>query len=255
MTYRPGGFDILADSLKNQTMKNYELIIVDDYPIDRKDIVKRYLEGKGIPVAYVGPSKPKCFPELPFNVFNAMNTGLLLSTKEVVVILQDYQWLPPDCLEKFAQRYDLFKDNYCVVLPGQMWEQPRPRDNEGLISIWSQPWKGSPEENGCQKSFIWVPEGWEFACIAYPWSVVAKMNGFPECLDAFAAHPLEPFVMKLEAAGGKPYVDKGNFLQMINHREWLPLEMWHQAKRTGSAVYIERENCFDLKNHVRGKAY
>ena len=254
ITYRPGGFDILADSLENQTFKGYELIVVDDYP-ERKDKVRQYLEGKGIPVAYVGPSKPKCFPELPFNVANAINTGFLLSTKEVVIVLQDYQWLPPDCLEKFARHGAMFKENYCVVLPGQFWEDSRPRNNEGLISIWSKEWKGTPEDNGCQKSFVWVPEGWEFACIACPWNVVAAMNGLPECFDAFAAYPLKPEENRFESGGGKPYVDKDNFIQMINHREWLPSELWHQAKRTGSAEYIERENCFDLKTHTRGRAY
>lgn len=254
ITYRPGGFDILADSLENQTFKGYELIVVDDYP-ERKDKVRQYLEGKGIPVAYVGPSKPKCFPELPFNVANAINTGFLLSTKEVVIVLQDYQWLPPDCLEKFARHGAMFKENYCVVLPGQFWEDSRPRNNEGLISIWSKGWKGIPEDNGCRKSFVWVPEGWEFACIACPWNVVAAMNGLPECFDAFAAYPLKPEENRFESGGGKPYVDKDNFIQMINHREWLPSELWHQAKRTGSAEYIERENCFDLKTHTRGRAY
>jgi len=83
------------------------------------------------------------------------------------------------------------------------------------------------------------------------------MNGFPEYLDAYAGHPLEPMVKRLEAAGGKPYVDKDNFMHMVNHREWLPHELWHQAKRTPAKtpVYIERENCFDLKAHVRGEAY
>ena len=161
MTYRPGGFDILADSLQNQTLKNYELIIVDDFSIDRKDVVKSYLEGKGVPVAYVGPSKPKCFPELPFNVFNAMNTGLLLSTKEVVIILQDYQWLPPDCLEKLARHARLLRENYCVVLPGQAWEDPQSRNNKGLISIWEREWRGWPSKNGCVEGFTWIPEAWE----------------------------------------------------------------------------------------------
>ncbi|GAI49276.1 unnamed protein product [marine sediment metagenome] len=138
-----------------------------------------------------------------------------------------------------------------------MWEIQRERNNQGIISVWEKEWRGSPEENGCYKSFIWIPKAWEFSCTAYPWAVMAEMNDFPECLDAYMAHPLEPLVIRLEAAAGKPYVDKGNLTQMVNHREWLPHELWLQAKRTpkGSTVYIERENCFNLKKHTRGKPY
>jgi len=249
ITYRPGGIDILADSLQNQTFKDYEL--------NRRDKVKRYLKRKGIPVSYVGPSKPKCFPDVSFNALNATNTGFLLSTKEIVVKFDDYQWFPPDWLEKIARHSKLFEENYCVVLPGQMWENSRPRNDKGLISVWKRHWKGSPEENGCSKSFTWVPEGFELACTAFPWKLLAAMNGVPECLDAFAAHPLEPLLKRFNTAGGKVYVDRENFMHIIDHRQWQPAELWHQAKRkgAGSTIYLERENCFDLKTHIRGKAY
>lgn len=256
ITYRPGGFDILADSLENQTLKDYELIVVDDYPVDRRGKVRRYLEERGIPVAYVGPSKPKCFPELAANVINAMNTGFLLSTKEVVIILNDYIWLAPDWLEKMANAY-LFKGNYCVILGGQMWANEKPRDNQGIISIWERPWQGSPEKNGCQRSFLWMPTGLELSCSAFPWSLLVAINGFPECLDAYMANPLELMIKNIELANGKFYVDQENITQMINHRTWQPPELWHQSKRvpTNSTDYIERENCFNLKIHPRGKAY
>jgi len=247
----------LADSLKNQTFKNYELIIVDDHPIDRRNLVKSYLEDQGIPVAYIGHCKPKCFPEIAYNLANAINTGFLLSTKEIVIYLQDYQWLSPDCLEKMAGHEPLFKQNYCVILPGRLWDDYRPRNNRGLISIWDAHWQGKPENQGCQLFSEWVPEAWEFACIALPWNVIAEANGFPECYDSYGAHPYEPLAKRFEAAGGKPYTDKDNFMEMINHRGWLPHELWLASMRApaGSTEFIERENCFDLKKHTRGKPY
>jgi ubiquinone/menaquinone biosynthesis C-methylase UbiE len=257
-TYRPGGFDILADSLQNQTVKDYELIVVDDYAVDRRAAVRNYLEKSGIPVVYVGPSKPKCFPELASNLINAMNTGLLLSTREIVIILCDYIWLPPHWLEKIARHSKLFKSNYCVILGGQMWETQKPRNNQGIISVWEKEWKGNPEKNGCGESFLWMPEGFELSCTALPWALLAAINGFPEYLDAhMAAPPLGPMIPKIEVAKGKFHVDTENLTHMIDHRVWQPAELWHQAKRTptGSTVYIERENCFDLKKHIRGKAY
>lgn len=266
LTYRPGGIDVLADSLANQTVKDYELIVVDNYSMDRRAAVKSYLKKRGIPVAYVGQSKPHCFPELVSGyiprlekepgVMNAMNTGLLLSTKEVVIILTDYIWLAPDWLERITRHADLLRQNYLIVLGGQMWENEIPRNNQGIISVWEKEWKGSPEENGCWKSFFWMPEGYEFSCTAVPWTLLEAINGFPECLDAYMAHPLDPIIKKMQDAKAKVYVDRGNLTHMINHREWQPAELWHQAKRQQpKASVISRENCFALKKHVRGKAY
>jgi len=261
LTYRPGGFDILADSLANQTYQDYELIVVDNYASelgrpDRSSEVKRYLKKRGIKLSYLGPSKPKCFPQLPSGVMNAMNTGLLLSTKEVVIILTDYIWLPPDWLEKIAGHADLLRQNHCIVLGGQMWENQKPRNNEGTISVWEREWQGSPEENGCRKSFFWMPEAWEFSCTALPWALVEAINGFPEYLDAHMAHALDPIVERMQSTGGKAYVDKENITHIIDHRGWQPAELWHQAKRRrAEASVVPRENCFDLKRHDRGKAY
>jgi ubiquinone/menaquinone biosynthesis C-methylase UbiE/glycosyltransferase involved in cell wall biosynthesis len=261
LTYRPGGFDILADSLANQTNQDYELIVVDNYASelkhpDRSSQVKKYLEDKGVKLSYLGPSKPKCFPELPSGVMNAMNTGLLLSTKEAVIILTDYIWLPPDWLERISKHADILKQGHCVVLGGQFWEVDKPRNNEGAISIWKNEWREGPERNGGRHSFFWMPEAWEFSCTAMPWDLVKAVNGFPEYLDAKMAHPLDPIVNMLEAAGGKPYVDRENLTHLIDHREWHPAELWHQAKRRRKQLsVIPRENCFNLKTHTRGKAY
>lgn len=256
-TYRPGSFDVLADSLQHQTFKDYELIVIDDFEVDRREVVRKYLESRGIVVSYVGPSKPKCFPELAANIMNAVNTGLLLSNGDTIVLLQDYIWLPPPFLQKIVDRRKTLGDKHCIVIPAHMWEDPRQRNNDGIISIWEQEWKGSPQANGCTVTFSWVPERWETACIAIPWSVVAAMNGFPECLDAYMAHPMEPVDKRFSLAGATPLTDTDNFMEMVNHREWLPHELWHQPKRKpkGSTKYVERENCFDLKNHVRGKVY
>lgn len=260
LTYRPGGYDILADSLVNQTNQDYELIVVDNYASelqrpDRSSRVKKYLKDKGVKLRYLGPSKPKCFPKLPSGVMNAMNTGILLSTKEVVIILTDYIWLPPDWLERIDGHADLLRQNHCVVLGGQFWEVEKPRNNKGAISIWKEEWRGSPEKNGCRRSFWWMPEGWEFSCTALPWNLLVAVNGFPEYLDAKMAHPLDPVIKMLETTGGRPYVDKENINHLIDHREWRPSELWHQSKRHRQETTVTpRENCFSLKTHVRGEA-
>lgn len=245
---------MLADALKNQTYQNYELIVVDDM-VSRQKIVKDYLEDEGINVAYAGPSKKPCFPELGYNVLNAWNTGALKSIGDIVVYMCDYQWYPPNSLEKWLKWEEKFKENNCVVCGGDMYKEDRKKDFQGLITLWDPPWKGNAMENDCTLEFPWMPEYFEMAYTAYPYSLLEAMNGLPESCDAFASDgQFAPMIDKLVSVGGNIITDPENKMQMINHRLWEPVQLWHQGKRSpsGSTTYIPRENCFNMKEHVRG---
>ena len=255
LTYRPGGIDILADALANQTYKNYELIIVDDYKPDRSDEIRKYLAAKGVGVSYIGPSKRKCFEELPFGIFNAVNTGFAHARGDVVSMVTDYQWFPPDCLEKIAKQEAKLRNKTCIVLPGRFWASTAPRNNNGVISIWSQEWKGPPAANGCWEGYKpWIPEGMEFAFTTYPWQVLEDMNGFPEYLDAVSSQPYEPIMEVFNSVGAKAFVDTDNFFHGLYHRDWQPPELWYQSARKGSAEVIKRPNTFNLRDLRKAKA-
>ncbi len=255
LTYRPGTIDIMADSLANQTFKNFEVIVVDDHPVDRRAKVRAYLEGRGLRVAYVGPSKPKCFPDVAFNVSTAINTGFIMSRGEYVMLYQDFIWLHPDHLEKIMSHEEEMKKGACIVLGAQLWECPRKRNDQGVITLWNPPWQGPPESNGCFRGGGWMPEAWEFAVICFPWHVAAGGNGWPEWQDAYAAHQLGPIISRFEKVGGHPLVLRDSPMDMLNHREWQPAELWHQAKRAGSSPPLERENTFNLLTIERGVAF
>jgi glycosyltransferase involved in cell wall biosynthesis len=249
LTYRQGGFDILADSLVNQTYKNFELIIVDDFKPDRSQVIREYLEGRGLQIKYLGPSKKKCFPENSFGIFNAINTGFIESTGDVTIGATDYQWYAPDFFEKIIYHEDKLRDNTCIVLPARTWRSNLPRYNSGLISVWKPEWKGNPLMNGCKEESPWVPEDLEFACTVYPMNLIERMNGFPEYLDAVSAQPLEPIMEAFRSVNYKAYVDINNFMFALNHREWLPSELWYQSARktSSSTLLIKRPNTFNLK--------
>ena len=65
ITYRPGGYDILADSLVNQTYKDYEVIIVDDFQPEGCEAVRKYLQGKGMRLNMPVPQNRNVSPNSP----------------------------------------------------------------------------------------------------------------------------------------------------------------------------------------------
>lgn len=251
---------MLVDALKNQTYKNYELIVIDDieltYPHwSRLKLVKDYLEDNKIPVVYVGPSKKPCFPELGYNVVNCWNTGVMLSTGDIVIHINDYQWYYPNSLAKFLRWEDKLRNKTCIVCGGDMYQDYRPKNFRGMLTLWEPPWKGDAISNGCTYSFTWIPEEFETTYTAFPYELLMDMNGYLESCDAYAAEgQFDPIVERLKKVGGKIFVDRDNKMQMINHRDWQPVDMWHQGKRSpqGSITYIPRENCFNLREHKRG---
>jgi len=251
-TYRPGSYDMLVDSLKNQTNQNYELIVVDDF-LERRRFVERYLNKHHIKLKYIGPSKPKCFPELGYNALNAVNTGILASTGDVVITMTDYQWLPPDSFEKWQRFEDEFSKNTCVVCGGDMYNDNRQKDFYGLVSLWDKEWKGSCEDNGLKFQFRWIPEFFEMAYTAFPYDLMVKTNCFPECYDCTPGiGHFEPIMKSIYDNGGKIIVDEDNLMQMVNHRDWEPVTVWHHPRSPpkGSTELVVRENCFNLKEYA-----
>jgi len=255
-TYRPGGFDILADSLKNQTMQDYELIVLDDYKPDRTKVIRDYLEEQNVNVAHVVPSKEKCFPWLPFNQNNQINTGILLSKGDIIIIYDDYTWVPPDHLEKFLHHKDKLKENYCITPINRMLLDHRNRNNDGLISIYDTQQIGSPLMNNCTFDFWHKPERFEVGGTAFPRGLLEEINGFPEYYDLYPSGLWRGIYKKMEGKA-KYFVDHNIITEMINHRGWEPKELWHcsgkkaEYNSTAQAEHsIERENCFKLSKKV-----
>ena len=99
-TFRVGGLDLLFASLEGQTLKSFELVLVDAIHAHRGK-----LPPTSFPVTHV-PPRDNAFPRL--NSSNAVNTGLRAAMGEILLHITDYTWLPPDCVE----RHILFHDSH-----------------------------------------------------------------------------------------------------------------------------------------------
>lgn len=96
-TMRIGGLDVVFESLKHQTFKNFEIIIVDSIYHHRKYLVSEAIRKYNIQAKHIEPTK-NIFPIS--NYCNSVNTGLANASAKIVLLISDYTYLPENCIEK-----------------------------------------------------------------------------------------------------------------------------------------------------------
>lgn len=95
-TTRFGGLDVLFHGLRNQTYRDFELVVSDAVrPWRGLDL--RYLGDKfGVRVKHVDASST--FPVQSY--CDNANRGLRAAEGDVVILAADYTWFPPNCLAR-----------------------------------------------------------------------------------------------------------------------------------------------------------
>lgn len=104
-TVRNGGLDVLFNSLEKQTFKNFEVILSDGIYKYRKDIVKEKSKRYNFTIKHVEPTH-NIFPKSCY--CNANNTGIINASAKLILLLTDYTYLPPGCVQKHI---DFHKEN------------------------------------------------------------------------------------------------------------------------------------------------
>ena len=117
-TARFGGFDILFDSMGCQEFDgNFEVVVCDEYYEERKDRIAHYI--KPSVAAYwnddLGLDSKFDFVHIPpkricriYDDSLGVNTALTAASGELIVILADYTWAPPNYLQA---HWDFHKAN------------------------------------------------------------------------------------------------------------------------------------------------
>ena len=270
-TYRPGSFDLLLSSLLQQTYKNYELIIVDDYP-KRPEILKPIFEFHKIPLKYFGPSKQKCYDTI-CGASNATNTGAILSSGDVMIIFQDYTYFPSDALENWNIAFNDTGLDTIICGGAKMFTAPIPQNWHGIFSVWESPINEDIIRlPGFSKKGDWIPEKFEAFYTGIPRKIMEHLNGFDEYHDDhFDGGQTHDFFERAMVAGYKVIVNRNLSCHQIEHRTWHPPDpnedyLWYvqrlanirskhpmgmtreecvQAVREGKKP-IRAQNCFDM---------
>jgi glycosyltransferase involved in cell wall biosynthesis len=105
-TNRPSGTKFALHGLAKQSFpqKDFELIIVDDYPEDREKLIRSRSELLGLWNLKVLRSKPNYWRSNRL-IGNARNTALIHADGELVVFLDDYCWIRSRWLDEHWNTY------------------------------------------------------------------------------------------------------------------------------------------------------
>ena len=210
-------FDWALESLKNQTFKDFEYIIVDGYWHRRKLDVKALVEKLDIdfPVMHI-PEKLSRWQGQRSQISNARNTGLIFANGEYIVHCDDECKMPEDWLEKHLS----WLEQGYFVAGSWIGYQSIAADGSGIEGVYGPEYRikemGSPNV---------TTAAW-FYCgnCAYPINPVLDINGFDEEYDGEIGQEDLQLGIRLERTGLKMIFDPTilvGYYMMDHHYEKL----------------------------------
>lgn len=222
LMYRPGGIDLLAQSLAGTT-GDWELVVVDDRPgrVERGE-AQRYIKDLGLPLAWYGGSKNKLYPDTKGGLVNAANTALLHCRGDYVVFLSDYTLLPRHWLKQWESFIEQYKKGRNILLSGTAVELSFPKPNDpGDVVTWQGVTSWSMDTMiplGCIKK-PWVAD-FETFYYCLPISLAESLNGLDERADHCHMWPVSSLVSQARQLGYEMLVSDFLCCYMVDHRAW-----------------------------------
>ena len=242
LTNRYGGVDILWANMKRQTFAEWELILCDGLWREREDEVKEYINDPRL--KYLRQSDKRA--DALTNLAHADNEGFKACEGELIVCLQDYQWIPPDGLEKYWFHYQ--KDSKSLVTGiGHHYSDPKPTHPKGKISVFDEPYSMRPEGLSWADPRVggetWreaQPVEWEMSYASIPRSVIYDIGGMDERFDFEGfAWDNTYIAYKAKLNGSKIYLDQTNEVMGFDHDLWWPNPL--KVNRVSPAKYFHEK--------------
>lgn len=224
-TARYGGLDVLRESMSCQTFRDIEIVVVDE--------LKRVFHHPDFPVINVTPPAKKT--GMFWNLSASLNEGVRACIGEIVVLLQDYIFVPPDGIERLVQAYD--QDKPCLVSGvGHQFLAPPPDDPKGLDSVWKK-WPGPPSGEMTFQDprikghgmYVCTPVEWEANYACFGKEIWKTIGGFDEDFDAGWGYDNVNFAERAQMAGYNTFLDMDNHCLCYSHIRLLGEEK-HRAE-------------------------
>jgi glycosyltransferase involved in cell wall biosynthesis len=221
---REGWWRIMSENLSNQTYKNIEWLIVDDYPTDRHNIAEKMAQKYGLDIKYLRGNKTRrC------GLVAANNIGWKASTGELLVWLQDFILIPDNGIEQLVTLYQHNPDAllapvdiYYDCVPADMknkedwWDkQAKGVTASQVVVLTNESWRNSRVKNqGIRESEN--PFDWEANYGAVPKKILDELNGWWEFMDDGLGYDNTELAFRALKAGYRIIIDDTNIAKCIN---------------------------------------
>lgn len=253
-TIRKGFWNLMAQNLSVQTYKNFEWVIVDDFPEDRSKIAKEYATKYQLDIKYLRGKKRAV--KRKYGLCNANNTVLENATGEVLVFLQDFILIPEDGLEQIAILHN--KNPDCLLALPDMYVK-----SSVLIDKDSEDWfHGETDVVGefIRQNIRIKNEGLRFTenpmdfeqnYGAIPVKIAKELGGWWEFYDFGLGWDNTSIAYRALKAGYKILLDETNIAICIDHWETLKGKNenggMERARRLNDPIYIFETNMITAK--------
>lgn len=120
-TIRKGFWNIMAHNISEQSYKNIEWLIIDDYPTDRSHMAHAMAVKYKLDIKYYKGKRGK--KKRTYGLVNANNTALDKATGDLMIILQDFVLMPADGVEQLVTLHR--KNPTALLAPVDMYVAPK----------------------------------------------------------------------------------------------------------------------------------
>lgn len=222
-TIRKGFWNLMASNIANQTYKNVEWIVIDDYPKDRSYQMQKACKRWKIKGKYVRGEKSDKFY---YGLSTANNLAWKNMSGELLVCLQDFVLMPRHGIEMYV---DIYRHNPKAMIAGtDVYYFPRIKPN-----IDSEDWfNGELDVVG---AFSWEnqrnlgigirrsesPIELEMNYCAIPKSVIDSAGGWYEFFNDGLGFDNTEIAYRALALGNQLIVDDTNVATCLDHWEAL----------------------------------
>lgn len=232
VTNRPGGIDLQWSAIRKQTEEDFEWVLCDMLADKRREVLKEF--SKNDPRIKHIQQNPKKEGSVT-GLAQAENQAIRECSGDLVVLLQDYIWIAPDCLERYWFHFKNTNGKAMVTGVGNIYGSPSKddiKDNQGLLSVFEKPFTGRPEVVTWKDPrmrmdqgtfYMCYPNDIEFNFCAVPYQVFEDVGGFDEEYD-MVGHAWDNVnvCQRAEMLGYKSFIDQTIECRALDHDYFWP---------------------------------